>query len=144
VGDSAEWRGEMRFTRLYTNLVLAVDTDDARLIRHWILEWGELDAPRVRGRTVLELALDDDLGTTEKVRLVRALLREGATATAAALDRAIATGRGHVFAPVLEAWLAARGSDEREAALDEAEARLAGAAPQLRRVLERRREAHSG
>lgn len=69
-----------RYARLYADLILAADNLDPALVHKWITEWGDLDAPVLGGRTVLERVLEEKLmPEVERLDLVRSLLRAGAT-----------------------------------------------------------------
>jgi hypothetical protein len=134
-----EVREEMRRARLYTDLVLAADGGDAERIDGAIEAWGAIDAPRIRGESLLELVLGDEMPPAARLRLVRALLRFGAAVSERAVDRAAATGDGRVFGPVLDARLEPLDEAERERSLRELGERLFHSASNLRRVVRRRR-----
>ena len=113
-----------RYTRLYSLLVLAADNLDPTLVHKWIMEWGDLNVPRLSGRTLLDAILDNEnIPRREQARLVGALLGAGARVTETHVDRAAARGRGRVLAALLQTYLGALPEAAREAALGRLQAK---------------------
>ena len=73
--DTTPEKAEAHYARLYADLILAADNLDPGLVHKWIMEWGDLDAPVLGGRTILERVLEEQsMPNVERFNLVRSLL----------------------------------------------------------------------